>query len=50
MTIVGYNIPCLLIGNKIDLIHKRKITKKEGKMLALQWGCLYKEISVKDDS
>lgn len=38
-------IPCILIGNKKDLIDKRKVTEEEGRQMAKKLKCLYLETS-----
>lgn len=40
--------PMLLVGNKIDLIHQRKVTPEEGRLLADQFKVPYIETSAKD--
>ncbi|MHC1591656.1 MAG: Rab family GTPase [Candidatus Helarchaeales archaeon] len=42
-------IPCVLVGNKIDLISDRKVTTEEGKQLASQLGIPFMETSVKEN-
>lgn len=39
------DIPLVLIGNKYDLHHQRKVTTQEGKALAEQLGCPFYETS-----
>ncbi len=41
------NILLLLVGNKIDLEHKRKVTLKQGQDLAKQYGLIFIETSAK---
>ncbi|PBC28096.1 GTP-binding protein Rit1 [Apis cerana cerana] len=39
------DIPLVLVGNKFDLQHQRKVTTEEGKALAEQLGCPFYETS-----
>ncbi|XP_012135194.1 ras-related protein interacting with calmodulin isoform X2 [Megachile rotundata] len=39
------DIPLVLVGNKFDLQHQRKVTTEEGKALADQLGCPFYETS-----
>ncbi|XP_046739709.1 GTP-binding protein Rit2 [Diprion similis] len=39
------DIPLVLVGNKFDLQHQRKVTTEEGKTLARQLGCPFYETS-----
>ncbi|XP_012221584.1 GTP-binding protein Rit2 isoform X4 [Linepithema humile] len=39
------NIPLVLVGNKFDLQHQRKVTTEEGKALAEELGCPFYETS-----
>ena len=45
----GENYPIIIIGNKIDLEEKRKITTEEGENLAKKYGLDFFEISNKED-
>ena len=45
---MGKKFPCILVGNKIDLVYNRQVSKKKGKLLAELWDCPFYEISVKD--
>lgn len=38
----------LLVANKVDLVHLRKISKEQGQALAQQLGVPYIETSAKD--
>lgn len=40
--------PMLLIGNKVDLVHQRKVSEEEGRELAKRLGISYMETSAKD--
>ncbi|KAL1914410.1 uncharacterized protein VTP21DRAFT_8928 [Calcarisporiella thermophila] len=40
-------IPFILVGNKVDLAHLRKVTTEEAKTRASEWGCPYVETSAK---
>ena len=44
----GENYPMIILGNKIDLIDKRKITTKEGEEIAKKYGLDFYEISNKE--
>ena len=45
----GENYPIIIIGNKIDLEEKRKISTEEGENLAKKYGLDFFEISNKED-
>ncbi|KAI9031554.1 small GTPase superfamily [Phycomyces nitens] len=40
-------IPFILVGNKVDLAHLRKVTTEEAQQLAQEWNCDYIETSAK---
>lgn len=40
--------PLVLVGNKCDLIDRKKVDTEEGKKLANKWGCPFIEVSAKD--
>ncbi|KAF7725760.1 hypothetical protein EC973_009377 [Apophysomyces ossiformis] len=40
-------VPFILVGNKVDLEHLRKVTGSEASSLAAEWGCPYIETSAK---
>ncbi|XP_023725098.1 ras-related protein M-Ras [Cryptotermes secundus] len=40
--------PMLLVANKVDLVHLRKVTEESGRELALKLGIPYIETSAKD--
>lgn len=40
--------PMLLVANKVDLVHLRKVTEEQGRELALRLGIPYIETSAKD--
>ncbi|KAG0167485.1 hypothetical protein DFQ28_005976 [Apophysomyces sp. BC1034] len=40
-------VPFILVGNKVDLAHLRKVTGSEASSLATEWGCPYIETSAK---
>jgi Ras-related protein Rab-1A len=42
-------IPMVLIGNKVDLVKKRAVSKAEAENLADQMGLAYIEVSAKDN-
>ena len=44
----GENYPMIILGNKIDLIDKRKITTEEGEEIAKKYGLDFYEISNKE--
>jgi len=43
------NIPLVLVGNKIDLENKRKVTKNEAEAVAKSWGVPLIEASAKEN-
>ena len=43
----GTNIPAILVGNKIDLAEKRKVTPDEAEQKARSWSIRYIETSAK---
>jgi len=43
----GTNIPAILVGNKIDLADKRKVTPEEAEQKARSWSIRYIETSAK---
>ncbi len=43
----GTNIPAILVGNKIDLAEKRKVTLEEAEQKARSWSIRYIETSAK---
>jgi Ras-related protein Ral-A len=43
----GTNIPAILVGNKIDLDDKRKVTAEEAEQKARTWSIKYVETSAK---
>ena len=45
----GQSTPMVLVGNKIDLANKRKVTTEEAKKLAESWGIDYIETSAKNN-
>ncbi|KAJ3050407.1 hypothetical protein HK097_008624 [Rhizophlyctis rosea] len=40
-------VPFVLVGNKCDLAHLRKVVPREGEAKAREWGCPYMETSAK---
>ena len=40
-------MPFILVGNKVDLAHLRKVPASEANGLAQEWGCQYVETSAK---
>ncbi|XP_078329059.1 ras-related and estrogen-regulated growth inhibitor-like [Crassostrea virginica] len=45
----GASIPMVLLGNKCDLAHMRKVTQEEGQRLANEIGCPFLEVSASED-
>lgn len=43
----GTNIPAILVGNKIDLADKRRVTLEEAEQKARSWSIRYIETSAK---
>lgn len=43
----GTNIPAILVGNKIDLAEKRKVSLEEAEQRARSWSIRYIETSAK---
>ena len=43
----GTNIPAILVGNKIDLAERRKVTLEEAEQKARSWSIRYIETSAK---
>ncbi|CAO3651035.1 unnamed protein product [Mucor hiemalis] len=41
------SIPFVLVGNKVDLAHLRKVNSSEAQQLAQEWSCPYIETSAK---
>ncbi|MHA1799769.1 MAG: GTP-binding protein [Candidatus Helarchaeota archaeon] len=50
LTVLGKKIPCLLVGNKIDLINDKKVKSDEGQELAQEIDSDFIEISVKTNT
>lgn len=42
------NVHCVLVGNKTDLLHERKVTASEGRQLAIDLSCAFFETSASD--
>ncbi|XP_069131820.1 ras-related and estrogen-regulated growth inhibitor-like [Argopecten irradians] len=42
------NVQCILVGNKTDLLHERKISTSEGQKLAQDMACAFFETSASD--
>lgn len=42
-----HQIPFVLVGNKVDLAHLRKVNSSEAQQLAQEWSCPYIETSAK---
>ncbi|CAO3650636.1 unnamed protein product [Cunninghamella blakesleeana] len=40
-------VPFILVGNKVDLAHLRKVSSSEASALAQEWNCQYVETSAK---
>ncbi|KAL0079995.1 small GTPase superfamily [Phycomyces blakesleeanus] len=40
-------VPFILVGNKVDLAHLRKVTASEASSMAQEWNCQYIETSAK---
>nr|XP_034334324.1 ras-related and estrogen-regulated growth inhibitor [Crassostrea gigas] len=45
----GASIPMVLLGNKCDLAHMRKVPQEEGQRLANEMGCPFLEVSASED-
>jgi len=37
--------PCILVGNKVDMVHLRQISSEEGEILAKDFECKFCEVS-----
>ncbi|KAK0728531.1 GTP-binding protein of the ras family, partial [Lasiosphaeria miniovina] len=46
----GVSIPCVIVGNKSDLEHQRKVTAEEARKLAEKLRCSFQEASVKTNT
>lgn len=42
------NVQCILVGNKFDLLHERKVSTVEGEKLATDMACAFFETSASD--
>ncbi|XP_052219367.1 ras-related and estrogen-regulated growth inhibitor-like [Dreissena polymorpha] len=42
------NVQCVLVGNKIDLLHEVRVPYTEGERLANDWACAFFETSASD--
>ena len=42
------NVQCVLVGNKIDLLHEINVPNSEGEKLATDWACAFFETSASD--
>lgn len=42
-------VPCILVGGECDLEDERQVGMDLGQSLAHQWGCLFMEVSAKED-
>ncbi|XP_055901189.1 ras-related and estrogen-regulated growth inhibitor-like [Biomphalaria glabrata] len=42
------NVLCMLVGNKVDLLHERRVTTEEGEALAVELSCGFFETSASD--
>ncbi|XP_046367651.1 ras-related and estrogen-regulated growth inhibitor-like [Haliotis cracherodii] len=42
------NVQCVLVGNKVDLLHERKVETTEGQTLAQDMACAFFETSASD--
>ncbi|CAE1314800.1 RERGL [Acanthosepion pharaonis] len=42
-------VPVLLLGNKTDLEHRRQVGVDDGHQVALEYGCMYYEVSAADN-
>ncbi|BFZ15826.1 hypothetical protein BsWGS_18865 [Bradybaena similaris] len=42
------NVQCVLVGNKVDLLHERRVTTDEGELLAQEMACAFFETSASD--
>jgi GTPase SAR1 family protein len=43
-----FQIPCLLVGNKVDLSEKRQVSKEQGEQLAGALKCRFIETSISE--
>ncbi|CAG5119263.1 unnamed protein product [Candidula unifasciata] len=42
------SVQCVLVGNKVDLLHERRVTTDEGELLAQEMACAFFETSASD--
>lgn len=42
------NVLCVLLGNKVDLLHERKVSEEEGQDLGTNLSCAFFETSASD--
>ena len=47
--IKGKSVPCVLVGNKKDLVSQREVTFETGLQTAVQYGCAFIETSASED-
>lgn len=47
LTVCIFQVPFILVGNKVDLAHLRKVSSSEAQALASEWNCPYIETSAK---
>ncbi|CAI9740090.1 ras-related and estrogen-regulated growth inhibitor-like [Octopus vulgaris] len=43
------HVPVIVVGNKADMAHVRQVTHDEGRLLAIDFGCPFMEVSASED-
>ncbi|KAF4082768.1 hypothetical protein AMELA_G00131380 [Ameiurus melas] len=43
------DVPVCLVGNKQDLCHSRQVSEEEGRSLALEYRCIFQEVSAAEN-
>lgn len=43
------HVPVIVVGNKADMAHVRQVTQDQGRLLAIDFGCPFMEVSASED-